>query len=106
MYREIIATYFVGQEYRRAAHILKGADNDKSIFLRCYALYLAGEKRQEEERIELSGVLGTAQTLNEVLHSSQRSFCIVSLHGLPAYQGGKLIVENNKRVLTDLALSH
>ena len=46
--------------------MLKDAENSKALFLRCYALYVAGEKRREEERIELSGTLGTAQCVNEV----------------------------------------
>ena len=54
------------QEYRRAAHVLRGSQNSKAVFLRCYALYLAGEKRKEEERIELSGTLGKAETTNKV----------------------------------------
>ena len=59
-------TFDFSQEYRRAAHILRGTQNSKAVFLRCYALYLAGEKRKEEERIELSGTLGKAETTNKV----------------------------------------
>ena len=59
-------TFDFSQEYRRAAHILRGSQNSKAVFLRCYALYLAGEKRKEEERIELSGTLGKAETTNKV----------------------------------------
>lgn len=54
------------QEYRRAAHLLKDSQNSKAWFLRCYSLYLAGEKRKEEERIELSGRLGPTETTNKV----------------------------------------
>lgn len=54
------------QEYRRAAHLLRDAQNTKACFLRCYSLYLAGEKRKEEERVELSGPLGKAETVNKV----------------------------------------
>jgi hypothetical protein len=35
------------QEYLRAAHVLAGIDTPVAVFLRCYALYLAGEKRKE-----------------------------------------------------------
>jgi anaphase-promoting complex subunit 8 len=35
------------QEYQRAAHVLAGIDTPVAVFLRCYALYLAGEKRKE-----------------------------------------------------------
>lgn len=35
------------QEYRRAAFVLSGVGGPKALFLRCYALYLAGEKRRE-----------------------------------------------------------
>jgi hypothetical protein len=46
--------------------VLKEAQNSKAWFLRCYSLYLAGEKRKEEERIELSGPLGRTETANKV----------------------------------------
>ena len=35
------------QEYRRAAFVLQSVEGPKALFLRCYALYLAGEKRKE-----------------------------------------------------------
>lgn len=35
------------QEYRSAAHMLAGAEEPLPLFLRCYATYLAGEKRKE-----------------------------------------------------------
>ena len=35
------------QEYRRVAHVLRSSSGNKARFLRCYALYLAGEKRKE-----------------------------------------------------------
>lgn len=56
----------LSQEYRRVAHLLRNSKNSKALFLRCYSLYLAGEKRKDEERIELSGPLGKAQTTNKV----------------------------------------
>ena len=45
---------------------MRAPKNGKAAFLRTYALYLAGEKRREEERIELSGTLGKAPTTNKV----------------------------------------
>ena len=38
------------QEYRRVAHVLRTSPGKKARFLRCYALYLAGEKRKEYAR--------------------------------------------------------
>eukprot|EP00249_Psilotum_nudum_P012993 c24091_g1_i3 orf=588-2054(-) len=57
-------TYFDMREYRRAAHFLNGVAGKKAFFLRCYALYLAGEKRKEEEIIELAGPLGRSDAVN------------------------------------------
>ena len=77
------------QEYRRVAHVLKTCPGDKATFLRCYALYLAGEKRKEyaccaavmtvasalhyangvdccrEERVENGGTLGKDDVTNK-----------------------------------------
>lgn len=44
------------QEYRRAAHFLRGVGGNKPRFLRCFALYLAGEKRRAEEAVELTAM--------------------------------------------------
>eukprot|EP00878_Enallax_costatus_P036554 GHUV01041059.1.p1 GENE.GHUV01041059.1~~GHUV01041059.1.p1 ORF type:complete len:112 (+),score=18.37 GHUV01041059.1:268-603(+) len=35
------------KEYQRAAHMLSGLNTPVAVFLRCYALYLAGDKRKE-----------------------------------------------------------
>ena len=66
------------KEYQRAAHTLRvraacggavaavrpsrgphrdaqASAGDKARFLRCYALYLAGEKRKNEELVEVAG---------------------------------------------------
>eukprot|EP00241_Pyramimonas_parkeae_P020770 CAMPEP_0114326430 /NCGR_PEP_ID=MMETSP0059-20121206/29721_1 /TAXON_ID=36894 /ORGANISM="Pyramimonas parkeae, Strain CCMP726" /LENGTH=102 /DNA_ID=CAMNT_0001455405 /DNA_START=255 /DNA_END=561 /DNA_ORIENTATION=+ len=48
--------YFDLKEYRRCSHALKGQTGSKSVFLRCFALYLAGEKRKGEEAVELAGL--------------------------------------------------
>jgi hypothetical protein len=44
------------QEYRRAAHFLRDVAGNKARFLRCFALYLAGEKRRAEEAVELTAM--------------------------------------------------
>ncbi|EIE22594.1 TPR-like protein [Coccomyxa subellipsoidea C-169] len=55
------------KEYRRAAHVLKGASGPRAVFLRGYSTYLAGEKRKEEERIESAGLLGKEGAANKEL---------------------------------------
>lgn len=65
-------SYFDCREYRRAAHVLRDQTGKKSLFLRCYALYLAGEKRKEEEMIELEGPLGKSDAVNRELVSLER----------------------------------
>jgi len=54
------------QEYRRAAHALRGAAGPRALFLRGYARYLAGELRREEERVEAAGPLGKTDAANAV----------------------------------------
>ncbi len=49
---QLAKTLFDVRDYRRAAHALHGTRGPKALFLRCYALYLAGEKRRDEERVE------------------------------------------------------
>ncbi|KAK3239275.1 anaphase-promoting complex component apc8 [Cymbomonas tetramitiformis] len=49
--------YFDLKEYRRCAHALRSVSGRRSLFLRCYALYLAGEKRKSEEAVELAGMM-------------------------------------------------
>ncbi|XP_072983539.1 anaphase-promoting complex subunit 8 [Typha latifolia] len=65
-------SYFDCREYRRAAHVLRGQAGRKAVFLRCYALYMAGEKRKEEEMIELEGPLGKCNAMNSELASLER----------------------------------
>ncbi|XP_066319086.1 anaphase-promoting complex subunit 8-like [Miscanthus floridulus] len=60
-------TYFDCREYRRAAHVLQKQVGRKAVFLRCYALYMAGEKRKEAEMIELEGSLGKSNAVNQEL---------------------------------------
>lgn len=54
------------QEYRRAAHVLRGAAGARALFLHGYARYLAGERRREEERVEAAGPLGKVEAVNAV----------------------------------------
>ncbi|KAL5722362.1 anaphase-promoting complex component apc8 [Ranunculus cassubicifolius] len=62
-------SYFNCKEYRRAAHALRDQTGKKAVFLRCYSLYLAGERRKEEEIIELDGSLGKGAAVNNELVS-------------------------------------
>ena len=56
-------SYFDAKEYRRCAHVLRGAAAESprpswhAVFLRGYALFMAGEKQKEEEIFEAKGVL-------------------------------------------------
>ncbi|KAB1202423.1 Anaphase-promoting complex subunit 8 [Morella rubra] len=74
-------SYFDCREYRRAAHVLRDQTGKKSVFLRCYALYLAGEKRKEEEMIELEGPLGKSDTVNRELVSLERELSTLRKNG-------------------------
>eukprot|EP00741_Cyanophora_paradoxa_P019352 tig00021127_g18680.t1 len=58
-------SYFELKEFKRAGHALKGCRSQKCTFLRGYALYLAGEKRKEEEVAELTAA---AQTKSDVVN--------------------------------------
>ena len=44
--------YFDTNEFQRAAHVLEGVRSSRGCFLRWYSLFLAGEKRKEEETLE------------------------------------------------------
>ncbi|CAN6268381.1 unnamed protein product [Urochloa humidicola] len=65
-------TYFDCREYRRAAHVLQNQVGRKAVFLRCYALYMAGEKRKVAEMIELEGSLGKSNAVNQELVALDR----------------------------------
>ena len=54
------------QEYKRCAHALRKVGGPRASFLRCYATYLLGEARKEEERLEAGGLLGNGQAVNKV----------------------------------------
>ncbi|XAR65418.1 hypothetical protein NMG60_11009544 [Bertholletia excelsa] len=74
-------SYFDCREYRRAAHMLRDQTSKKAVFLRCYGLYLAGEKRKEEEMIELEGPLGKSDALNRELVSLERELSTLRKNG-------------------------
>ncbi|CDY58069.1 BnaAnng14940D [Brassica napus] len=74
-------SYFDCREYRRASHVLRDQMSNKSLFLRCYALYLAGEKRKEEEMIELEGPLGKSDAINRELVSLERELSALKRTG-------------------------
>lgn len=74
-------TYFDCREYRRSAHVLRAQIGKKAVFLRCYALYLAGEKRKEEEMIELEGHLGKCEPVNKELVSLERELSALHAAG-------------------------
>ncbi|KAI3429609.1 hypothetical protein D9Q98_005695 [Chlorella vulgaris] len=52
---QLARSLFDLKEYRSAAHVLRDSLDPLCLFLRGYAMYLAGEKRKEEERIESKG---------------------------------------------------
>ncbi|CBI21585.3 unnamed protein product, partial [Vitis vinifera] len=74
-------SYFDCREYRRAAHVLRDQTRKKAVFLRCYALYLAGEKRKEEEMIELEGPLGKSDAVNHELVYLERELSMLRKNG-------------------------
>lgn len=59
------------REYGRAAHVLKGVrdlhNHQAALFIRLYALYLAGEKRKEEEAMEVADPVEKCQVKNQEL---------------------------------------
>ncbi|KNC55439.1 cell division cycle protein 23, partial [Thecamonas trahens ATCC 50062] len=61
--------YFEMREYRRVAHTLHEAQSDLGKFMRWYATYLAGEKRMEEDALELVGPMAEAPGSNGELRS-------------------------------------
>ncbi|XP_073317710.1 anaphase-promoting complex subunit 8-like [Primulina huaijiensis] len=74
-------SYFDCREYRRAAHVLRDQTGKKAVFLRCYSLYLAGEKRKEEEMIELEGPLGKSDAVNQELVSLDKELSTLHKNG-------------------------
>lgn len=65
--------YYLGKslfdlrEFKRAAHTLNDCKSDEAFFLRCYSLYLAGEKAKEDEQVDVIGTLEPAEFVNKEL---------------------------------------
>ncbi|XP_075479648.1 anaphase-promoting complex subunit 8-like [Primulina tabacum] len=74
-------SYFDCKEYRRAAHVLRDQTGKKAVFLCFYSLYLAGEKRKEEEMIELEGPLGKSDAVNRELVSLEKELSTLHKNG-------------------------
>ncbi|KAF9623284.1 hypothetical protein IFM89_000773 [Coptis chinensis] len=77
----VAMSYFNCKEFKRAAHVLRDETGKKAVFLRCYAIYLAGEKRKEEEVIELDGPLGKSTAVNNELVSLERELSTYRQNG-------------------------
>lgn len=64
-------SYFNMREYSRAAHALQHIkelhNNQAALFLKLYSLYLAGEKRREEEAMEVADPVEKCQVKNQEL---------------------------------------
>ena len=50
--------------------MLRGLGGARTLFLRSYATYLAGERRREEERAEAAGPLGRGDAVNQACASA------------------------------------
>ena len=75
-------TIFDLKEYMRCWHFLCNAQSPKSRFLKYYALYLAGEKRKEEETLELAGGDGVDRTVqNGKLEEIYKDLQYLHTHG-------------------------
>eukprot|EP00742_Colponemidia_sp_Colp-10_P007638 GILJ01008232.1.p1 GENE.GILJ01008232.1~~GILJ01008232.1.p1 ORF type:complete len:550 (-),score=76.95 GILJ01008232.1:140-1789(-) len=91
--------YFDLREYQRAASVLAEASASSSLglFLRCYSLYLAGEKRKEEEILEQADPLEKSQVVNRELKSLCASLAPLheknSLDGFGLYIYGVVLKE-------------
>ncbi|XP_047332226.1 anaphase-promoting complex subunit 8-like [Impatiens glandulifera] len=101
-------SYFDCREYRRAAHVLQNQTSKKAVFLRCYALYLAGEKRKEEETIELEGPLGKSEAVNRELVSIESELSSLRNNGsidpFGLYLYGLVLKEKGSEVLARTVL--
>ena len=54
------------QAYRRCEHALRGVSGAKALFLRCYALYIAGERHREQKSNEDTTSTSATSTTNQV----------------------------------------
>ncbi|GAB5360647.1 hypothetical protein AAMO2058_000645000 [Amorphochlora amoebiformis] len=65
-------TYFDLREYARAARTLRKYNGPRALFLRCYAMYLAGEKTKVEEMQQKRDSLARAKVTNRALTELER----------------------------------
>ncbi|GMH36425.1 hypothetical protein BSKO_04293 [Bryopsis sp. KO-2023] len=73
--------FFEAREYRRAAHCLEDVPGDKPKFLRCYSMYLAGEKAREEASVEQeSGLLDHGGAQNAELEGLEFDLAEMTAH--------------------------
>lgn len=94
-------SFFDLKEYRRVAHVLKSRPGKKSRFLRCYALYLAGEKRKEEERVENGGPLGKEGVSNKDLEAVETELSTARQQGtadpFALYLYGMVLIDKEQK---------
>eukprot|EP00929_Paragymnodinium_shiwhaense_P009810 TRINITY_DN114165_c0_g1_i1.p1 TRINITY_DN114165_c0_g1~~TRINITY_DN114165_c0_g1_i1.p1 ORF type:complete len:641 (-),score=163.95 TRINITY_DN114165_c0_g1_i1:30-1952(-) len=74
------------REYSRAAHALHGIKDlhkksQAGLFLRLYALYLAGEKRREEEVMEVADPVEKCQVKNQELKAIEEHYAALDAQG-------------------------
>eukprot|EP00930_Biecheleria_cincta_P003845 TRINITY_DN104753_c0_g1_i1.p1 TRINITY_DN104753_c0_g1~~TRINITY_DN104753_c0_g1_i1.p1 ORF type:complete len:660 (-),score=96.38 TRINITY_DN104753_c0_g1_i1:73-2052(-) len=89
-------THFGMREYGRAAHVLQQVrelqQQPAAVFLKAYSLYLAGEKRREEEAMEVADPVEKCQVRNAELKDLQRELSVLYetrlLDGLGLYLYG------------------
>ncbi|GMH41920.1 hypothetical protein BSKO_09839 [Bryopsis sp. KO-2023] len=68
--------YFEEKEYQKAARCLSGVYGRKSVFLRCYALFIAGQKGREDEMAESHcQLLDQSQVQNAHLVNLEKEIC-------------------------------
>lgn len=91
-------TLFDMKEYARAVKLLEGTSNSVGRFLRCYALFLAGEKRKEERITEMQDKLASVQNrelpkllseLDTLCRTCPADGPLLYLYGLVLYESGK-----------------
>jgi len=85
-------SYFSMREYCRAAYALQNVKDlhkhQGALFLRLYAAYLAGEKRREEEAMEVADPVEKCQVKNHELKMIEEN--LASLHGQNRLDGMNL----------------
>jgi len=87
MYNSVMLakSYINMREYSRAAHALQNVEglhkNQSALFLRLYALYLAGEKRREEEAMEVVDPVEKCQVKNQELKTIEEHLAVLHQQG-------------------------